>query len=85
MTKYYGAHISSIRKINDLLSLPATGKEQDWEFELADPDKLSEIFSYLFNDSDLCTEEKCTLTLLAISSLEELDLIAALKKEELID
>lgn len=37
----------SIRRVNALLELPASGREQDWEVELADPARRGEFFGVL--------------------------------------
>jgi len=68
--RIYGATIDAQRSINDLLSLPATGKEQDWEFELADPNRIDEMLQAA-KARNLNYDERCALFLLLIASMEE--------------
>ena len=57
--------------LNRVLHLPATGREQDWDIELADPDRASEFAAYL-EDHALNEEEKRALMALVLGSLEDL-------------
>ena len=68
--EFYGATVEAQRSINKLLSLPASGREQDWEFELADPNRLGEILMAA-SANELSFEEKCALSLLIVASIEE--------------
>ncbi|ROQ28724.1 hypothetical protein [Gallaecimonas pentaromativorans] len=68
--EFYGPTANAEIFINRLLGLPATGKEQDWEFELADPKKIDEILNAL-ESKGLDFELQSALSLLLISSIEE--------------
>ncbi|MGZ4982139.1 MAG: hypothetical protein ACXWAB_11915 [Methylobacter sp.] len=68
--KFYGPTAEAENAINQLLQLPATGKEQDWEFELANPSKIDEMFD-AFESKKLDLDSKSALALLIISSIEE--------------
>jgi len=47
MSPFFFLNQSAIRKVNELFSLPAPGKEQDWEIEMADASRRSEFFDVL--------------------------------------
>lgn len=66
---FYGAKPQAIRTINDLLGLPASGQEQDWEIELADPARIDEMLD-LQSLHELDYDAKCALSLLLIGSIE---------------
>ncbi|MDD5113086.1 MAG: hypothetical protein PHC94_03645 [Methylobacter sp.] len=68
--KFYGPTAGAEAIINQLLKLPATGKEQDWEFEFANPTKIEEMLD-VFTSKELDLESKSALALLIISSMEE--------------
>lgn len=68
--EFYGATVQAQHSINKILSLPASGREQDWEFEMADPGRIEEILSAMSRVA-LSYDEKCALALLAIASIEE--------------
>ena len=57
--------------LNQALRLPATGQEQDWDIELADPDRVGEFVAY-FERHALSEGEKHALMALILSSLEDL-------------
>lgn len=65
------------------LSLPATGEEQDWDIELADPSRVDEFLRYL-ESHDLSEDARFALMALIIASLDDLsyegDLDAGLVK-----
>lgn len=67
---FYGPKADAESVINKLLNLAATGKEQDWEFELADPARIDEMLDAL-ESNDIDFECKSALALLVISSMEE--------------
>jgi hypothetical protein len=69
--EFYGATADAQRSINDLLLLPATGKEQDWEFELAKPNRIAEMMQVATAHA-LNFEERCALFLLLIASMEQM-------------
>lgn len=68
--EFYGATVEAQRAINKLLALPASGREQDWEVELADPHRIEEMLA-VAADSDLNLDERCALALLTIASIDE--------------
>lgn len=61
----------AITALNQALHLPATGREQDWDIELADPDRVDEFVSY-FESHSLSEGEKQALMALILGSLEDL-------------
>ena len=67
---YYGPTAEAEIAVNRLLQLQATGNEQDWEFECAEPTKINEMLE-LFTTKELDLECKSALALLIISSLEQ--------------
>lgn len=69
--EFYGATVEAQRAINKLLSLPASGREQDWEVELADPYRIEEMLT-VASENDLHLDERCALALLTIASIDEL-------------
>ena len=69
MREFYGATIKAQHSNNRLLSLPASGQEQDWEFELADPTRIEDML--VATTTELSYDEKCALALIAIASIEE--------------
>jgi hypothetical protein len=54
--------------LNRLLRLPATGDEQDWEVELADPARIAEWLA-LFEAAELDLEARSALALLLLCSI----------------
>lgn len=75
--EFYGPKAGAESIINRLLNLPATGNEQDWEIELADPTKIDEMLD-VFELSNIDFESKSALALLVISSMEEANEYGAL-------
>ena len=68
--EYYGATADAQRAVNAMLALPATGREQDWEIEFADPGLVEPILGLLASDMpDL--DVRCALALLLVASLDE--------------
>ncbi|MFT3722510.1 MAG: hypothetical protein QM773_02900 [Hyphomonadaceae bacterium] len=67
--EFYGATREAERTVNRLLSLPASGHEQDWEFELADPHRVQEMLDAM--ETDLSFDERCAVALLTIASIDE--------------
>ncbi len=57
--------------LNQALRLPATGQEQDWDIELADPDRVDE-FVACFESHTSSEGEKHALMALILGSLEDL-------------
>lgn len=53
------------------LLLPATGEEQDWDIELADPSRVDEFLCYL-ESHDLSEDARFALMALIIASLDDL-------------
>jgi len=58
-------------KLEKLLRLPATGEEQDWEIELADPNRLDE-FIRVFSEGEYNQEERFAFGALIVSSFDGL-------------
>ena len=67
--EYYGAKADVEAEINGLLKIFATGKEQDWEIEFADPEKIEEMLAILLSN-ELSVDSCCALALLTISSFD---------------
>lgn len=67
---YYGPTPDAVAMVNRLLDLPASGHEQDWEIELADPKRIGEMLR-LLGDTELNLEARSALTLLILHSLDE--------------
>lgn len=70
--EYFFLTSEAIAKVNVLFSLPATGSEQDWEIELADPTRTGEFFNALelniaLGDKDI----EAAIAALFISSADE--------------
>jgi hypothetical protein len=80
--EFYGATVEAQHTINKLLLLPASGREQDWEFEFADPYRIDEMLS-VASANDLNTDEKCALVLLIIASIDEAVEIGKVKPENI--
>lgn len=57
--------------LNQALRLPATGREQDWDVELADPDRVDEFVAFAENHV-LNGSERYALMALILGSLEDL-------------
>jgi hypothetical protein len=58
---------NSIERLTAMLRLPATGAEQDWEIELADPSRVDE-FVALFGRTELDAEDRTALMALVLGS-----------------
>jgi hypothetical protein len=69
INEYYGPTAADEQEVNRLLALTATGREQDWEIELADPGKLDEMLS-LLEGQHLNGNVKAALCLLMLSSFD---------------
>lgn len=82
-SEFYGPKINAEIVINQLLRLPATGNEQDWEFELADATKIDEMID-VFLSSNLDLDCKSALALLIISSMEEADQACTLDDAQIV-
>ncbi len=61
----------AIEYLNKELRLPATGREQDWEIELADANRIDEFISF-YENKTLSDDNKSALMTLIIGSLEDL-------------
>lgn len=53
------------------LNLPATGQEQDWDIELADPTRLREFLSLYNQAQDFSESEKYALMALILASCDD--------------
>jgi hypothetical protein len=82
ISEFYGPKAEAEVKVNELLKLPATGKEQDWEYELADPKRIDEMFS-VYKLKDLNVDCKCAIALLTISSMQEADELGILSETQI--
>jgi hypothetical protein len=67
MSPYRWPTPDAVRAINALFCLPAHGKEQDWEIELADGTRIPEFLSALSRER-LDLECRSALALLALHS-----------------
>lgn len=76
-TEYYGPTKNAKAVINNILCLRATGREQDWEIELASPNLVEKIISELLS-TDHEKEVKSALFLLLIFSVQEADVCGEL-------
>ncbi len=56
--------------LNELLSLPASGKEQDWDLELADKNRILEFIG-VYETAGLGKKEKRALWALITASLND--------------
>jgi hypothetical protein len=61
---------TAINQLNSRLNLPATGNEQDWEIELANPNRLNDFIDF-FESKELNNNEKLALMALLLASYEE--------------
>lgn len=68
--EFYGPTVRAVAEINKLLGLHATGREQDWEFEFADPTRIQEMLNLLEHEN-IDDECRSALALLMIASMEE--------------
>jgi hypothetical protein len=68
----------AIESLAKRFNLPNTPEMQDWEWEVADPDRIDEFIS-VYESGDLDDDEKFTLMETIIQSFEELE--NPLKKE----
>lgn len=76
--EFYGPRKDAEGVINRLLGLPATFREQDWEFELADPARINDMLDML-ESVDIDLECVSALALLTISSMEEASALGLLE------
>ena len=60
----------AIESLNEKLSLPSRGIEQDWEVELADSNRVDEFISY-YNKHPLTLDEKKALMSLILASYDD--------------
>lgn len=67
---FCGPAPSGVEAISRLLRLSITGKEQDWEIEFADPERIEEMFGIL-KGGDLDLDAQSALALLALHSMDE--------------
>lgn len=67
---YFGPTQKAVEHLNGALALPATGAEQDWELELADPSKLS-LMLQLLNSAQLDGEIRSALAALTLHTMQQ--------------
>ena len=60
---------TSLEKLENLLALPASGYEQDWEVELADASRVGE-FLEAYETAPLTTDDKVALMALILASVD---------------
>lgn len=72
MQKYLWPDPRAVNEVNRLLHLRTTGREQDWETELADPSRIEDMLT-LLEDGKLPLETRSALSLLLLASIEEAD------------
>ncbi len=82
--EYYGATAEAQARINLLLRLPATGREQDWEFEFSDASRIQEMVN-LFKSKDLDIDSQCALALLIVASVDGVELVGDLGANTMIE
>ncbi|WP_419602188.1 hypothetical protein, partial [Thiolapillus sp.] len=70
----------AIEYLNRELVLPSTGREQDWEIELADSNRINEFISF-YENKPLSDDKKFALMALIIGSLENLAYIKSINKD----
>jgi hypothetical protein len=68
--EFYGPTVRAVANINRLLGLVATGREQDWEFEFADPKRIQEVLDLLLG-GQLDDERQSAAALLMLASIDE--------------
>lgn len=69
MIEYYGATAEAIDVVNSRLGSLATGREQDWEVEFADPERIPAMLE-LAEDGMLDFEARSALWLLILASFD---------------
>ncbi|MET0310296.1 MAG: hypothetical protein ABW023_16440 [Sphingomonas sp.] len=67
---YFGPTQKAVTYLNRALALPATGAEQDWELELADPNKLT-LMVELLDSNTLDEETRSALVVLILHSMQQ--------------
>lgn len=67
---FYGATAAAEQEANRLLGLDASGAEQDWEFEFADPAKIDSILK-LLETGGIDQSVRSALCLLLLASIDE--------------
>ena len=60
-----------IEELSYELSLPYTGIEQDWEIEMANPERIKDFITF-YQNNNLNVEKKVALMALILSSYDEL-------------
>lgn len=70
MFSYYGPTREAAKEVNRLLRLNATGSEQDWEIEFADPSAIDTMLDVL-SRQQLEIDVRAALCLLMLASFEE--------------
>lgn len=69
MTNMSAIKKASIDTLNRELSLPATGDEQDWDIELADPARIGEFLTF-YRRADLTSDDRVALMCLMLASVD---------------
>jgi hypothetical protein len=60
----------AIKKLSTELALPCEGNEQDWDIEMADPNRIDDFLKY-FRTQSLLADEKFALMALIMASYED--------------
>lgn len=60
----------AIESLNKIFSLPYSGVEQDWELEMANPDRLLEFISH-YKKENLSIDKKIALMSLIVASYND--------------
>ena len=68
MGDYHWPDAGAVELLNAMLDLPVTGREQDWEIELADEARVPEWLA-LFRGGNLGVELRAALALLIMHSI----------------
>ena len=61
----------AIEYLNRILELKVSGNEQDWDLEMADPERLDDFITFFENSPSLDMEVKRALIALLVASLNE--------------
>ena len=67
--EYYGPTVKAAQEASRLLALDSNGQEQDWEIELADPNKIDGMLDVL-EMQQFSQDVKAALCLLVLASFE---------------
>lgn len=60
----------TIERLNEKLILPYTGVEQDWDLEMANPERINDFLNY-YQSHNLITDEKIAVMSLILASYDD--------------